>query len=209
MAELVDAADSKSVALKRRVGSIPSPGTINQLMNFCSNCGSRVVLKVPEGDLLPRHVCDSCGFIHYVNPKLVVGSVPEFEGRILICKRGIEPRYGHWTIPAGFMENDETLEAGAAREAAEEARIDVEIGSLLLLANVTSARQVHVFFRSRMRTPHFDVTHESLEVKLVEASDIPWDDLAFPSTEYALRRFIEDREAGLERYHVAEMHRRF
>jgi ADP-ribose pyrophosphatase YjhB (NUDIX family) len=178
-------------------------------MNFCSNCGSRVVLKVPEGDLLPRHVCDSCGFIHYLNPKLVVGSVPEFEGRILICKRGIEPRYGHWTIPAGFMENDETLEAGAAREAAEEAHIDVEIGSLLLLANVTSARQVHVFFRSRMRTRHFGVTHESLEVKLVEASDIPWDDLAFPSTEYALRRFVEDREAGLERFHVAEMQRRF
>ena len=84
-------------------------------MNFCSNCGSRVVLKVPEGDLLPRHVCDNCGIIHYLNPKLVVGSVPVYEGRILICKRGIEPRLGYWTIPAGFMENDETLEVGAAQ----------------------------------------------------------------------------------------------
>ena len=101
-------------------------------MNFCSNCGNRVVLKVPEGDLLPRHVCENCGTIHYQNPKLVVGSVPEYQGRILLCKRGIEPRLGFWTIPAGFMENDETLEAGAAREAREEARIDVEIGSLLL-----------------------------------------------------------------------------
>ncbi len=178
-------------------------------MNFCSNCGARVVLKIPDGDLLPRHVCERCGTIHYLNPKLVVGSVPEFEGRILICKRGIEPRLGFWTIPAGFMENDETLEAGAAREAREEARIDVEIGSLLLLANVTHARQVHVFFRSRMRTPDFGVTHESLEVRLVQERDIPWSELAFPSTEFALRRFVEDRAAGVTRHHVAEMQRRF
>jgi ADP-ribose pyrophosphatase YjhB (NUDIX family) len=178
-------------------------------MNFCSNCGTRVVLKVPDGDFLPRYVCENCGTIHYQNPKLVVGSVPEYEGRILLCKRGIEPRLGYWTIPAGFMENDETLEAGAAREALEEARIDVEIGSLLLLANVTHARQVHVFFRSRMRTPDFGVTHESLEVVLADEKDIPWDDLAFPSTEYALRRFVEDRAAGIEPHHVAEMQRRF
>ena len=209
MAELVDAADSKSVALIRRVGSIPSPGTINRLMNFCSNCGTRVVLKVPEGDLLPRHVCENCGTIHYQNPKIVVGSVPEYQGRILICKRGIEPRLGYWTIPAGFMENDETLEAGAAREAMEEARIDVEIGSLLLVANVTHARQVHVFFRSRMLTPDFGVTHESLEVALIDEKDIPWNDLAFPSTEFALRRFVEDRKAGIDRHHVAQMQRRF
>ena len=209
MAELVDAADSKSVALIRRVGSIPSPGTINRLMNFCSNCGTRVVLKVPDGDFLPRHVCGNCGTIHYENPKIVVGSVPEYQGRILICKRGIEPRHGYWTIPAGFMENDETVEAGAAREAQEEARIDVEIGSLLLLANVTHARQVHVFFRSRMRSPDFGITHESLEVALVDEKDIPWNDLAFPSTEYALRRFVEDRAAGIERHHVAQMPRRF
>jgi ADP-ribose pyrophosphatase YjhB (NUDIX family) len=179
------------------------------MMNFCSNCGSRVVLKVPEGDFLPRHVCDKCGTIHYVNPKVVVGSVPEYEGRILLCKRGIEPRRGYWTIPAGFMENDESLEAGAAREAVEEAQIQVEIGSLLLLANVTSARQVHVFFRSRMLTPHFGVTHESLEVKLVQEHEIPWSDLAFPSTEAALRLFVEDRAAGVELHHVAEMHRRY
>ena len=107
------------------------------------------------------------------------------------------------------MENDETLEAGAAREALEEARIDVEIGSLLLLANVTHARQVHVFFRSRMRTPEFGVTHESLEVKLVDERDIPWDELAFPSTEAALRHYVADRAAGTELHHVAEMRRRF
>jgi ADP-ribose pyrophosphatase YjhB (NUDIX family) len=178
-------------------------------MNFCSNCGNPVVLKVPEGDFLPRHVCAKCGTIHYSNPKLVVGSVPEYEGRILLCRRGIEPRIGFWTIPAGFMENDETLEYGAAREAREEALIDVEIGSLLLLANVTHARQVHVFFRSRMRKPDFGTTHESLEVELVEERDIPWAELAFPSTEAALRHFVADRAAGVERHHVAEMPRRF
>jgi ADP-ribose pyrophosphatase YjhB (NUDIX family) len=178
-------------------------------MNFCSNCGNRVVLKVPEGDLLPRHVCENCGTIHYENPKIVVGSVPEYQGRILLCKRGIEPRLGYWTVPAGFMENDETLEAGAAREAREEALIDVEIGTLLALANVTHARQVHVFFRSRMRSADFGVTHESLEVKLVDEKDIPWGELAFPSTEFALRSFFEDRAAGVERHHVGEMRRRF
>ena len=178
-------------------------------MNFCSNCGTRVVLKVPEGDFLPRHVCERCATVHYINPKIVVGSVPEYQGRILLCKRGIEPRYGYWTIPGGFMENDETMEAGAAREAVEEAKIQVEIGTLLLLANVTSARQIHVFFRSRMLTPDFGVTHESLEVKLFHEQEIPWNDLAFPSTEAALRYYVEDRAAGVERHHVAEMHRRF
>jgi ADP-ribose pyrophosphatase YjhB (NUDIX family) len=147
--------------------------------------------------------------VHYQNPKLVVGTVPEYEGRILLCVRGIEPRRGFWTIPAGFMENDETLEAGAAREAREEACIDVEIGSLLLVANVTHARQVHVFFRSKMRTPDFATTPESLEVKLVLEKDIPWADLAFPSTEAALRHYVADRAAGVERHHVAEMQRRF
>jgi ADP-ribose pyrophosphatase YjhB (NUDIX family) len=178
-------------------------------MNFCSHCGQPVALQIPAGDHLPRHVCRSCGTIHYQNPKLVVGSVPEYEGRILLCKRGIEPRLGYWTIPAGFMENNETLEAGAAREAREEALIDVEIGSLLLLANVTHAQQVHVFFRSRMRTAQFGPTPESLEVRLIEETDIPWADLAFPSTEAALRHFVADRAAGVTPHHVAEMPRRF
>lgn len=207
MAELVDAADSKSVALKRRVGSIPSPGT-TQFMNFCSNCAHPVALKVPAGDFLPRHVCDNCGTVHYRNPKIVVGCVPVWGDRILICKRGIEPRLGFWTICAGFMENGETLEEGAAREAREEALVDVEIGSLLVLANVRHAEQVHVFFRARMRTPHYGVTHESLEVELVSEHEIPWGEIAFPSTEFALRTFIADRKAGVEPYHIGEMQRR-
>jgi ADP-ribose pyrophosphatase YjhB (NUDIX family) len=178
-------------------------------MNFCSNCGSPVVLKVPDGDFLPRHVCERCGTIHYRNPKLVVGCVPTHGDRILICKRGIEPRLGFWTICAGFMENGETLEEGAAREAREEAQVDVEIGSLLAVANVRHAEQVHVFFRAMMRTPDFAVTHESLEVKLVTEQEIPWGEIAFPSTEFALRHFLADRRAGVENHHIAEMPRRF
>jgi len=178
-------------------------------MNFCSNCGSRVVLKVPAGDLLPRSVCENCGTIHYQNPKIVVGCVPVYEDRILICKRGIEPRLGFWTVCAGFMEIGESLEEGAAREAREEALIDVEIGSLLALANVRHAEQVHVFFRARMRTAYFGVTPESLEVKFVSEEQIPWDDLAFPSTEFALRSFLADRRAGVENHHIGEMQRRF
>lgn len=177
-------------------------------MKFCSHCGQSVVVEIPPGDHLPRNVCKSCGTIHYENPKIVVGCVPEHEGRILICKRAIEPRYGYWTIPAGFMENGETLQQGAARECHEEALARVEIGSLLAVANVLSARQVHVFFRARLATPQFGAGPESLEVELIEPAAIPWADIAFPSTEFALRRYLEDRAAGLERHHFAELGRR-
>src|SRR3569623_1820220 len=138
--------------------SILALGTTTQgcdEMNFCSHCGSRVALRVPPGDHLPRFVCDSCGTIHYQNPRVVVGCVPEHEGRILICKRAIEPRLGYWTIPAGFMENGESLEQGAARECYEEALADVEIGSLLAIVSIIGANQVHVFFRAKLRLPSF------------------------------------------------------
>jgi ADP-ribose pyrophosphatase YjhB (NUDIX family) len=110
-------------------------------VKFCSNCGQPVALRTPAGDHLPRHICDSCGVVHYQNPKLVVGCVPEFEGRILLCRRAIEPRLGYWTIPAGFMENNETTQDGARRESQEEALADVEIGSLLAVVHVLHADQ--------------------------------------------------------------------
>jgi len=179
-----------------------------RMMNFCSHCGQPVALAIPPGDHLPRFLCKACGVIHYENPKLVVGCVPELDGRILICKRAIEPRRGYWTIPAGFMENDETLQQAAARECQEEALADVEIGSLLVVAHVLSARQVHVFFRAHLPTPSFGAGPESLEVDLVKPADIPWSDIAFPSTEFALRRYLEDRAAGAEQHHFATLERR-
>jgi ADP-ribose pyrophosphatase YjhB (NUDIX family) len=178
-------------------------------MKFCSDCGAGVVQRVPEGDNLPRYVCEACEAIHYQNPKLVVGCVAEHEGKIILCRRAIEPRRGFWTVPAGFMENGETLPDAAAREAREEALIDVSIGSLLAVVHVLYAQQVHMFFRAQMRTADYGAGTESLEVELVRAEDIPWPELAFPSTDYALRRYLEDRSAGTEPYHFTTLDRRF
>jgi ADP-ribose pyrophosphatase YjhB (NUDIX family) len=178
-------------------------------MNFCNHCGGRLELKIPPGDTLPRHICAACGNVHYQNPRLVVGCVPEHQGRILLCRRAIEPRRGFWTVPAGFMENGETLQQAAARESREEAEAAVEVGSLLSIVHVLHAHQVHVFFRARLPQAQFAPGPESLEVVLIEAAEIPWADLAFPSTEFTLRRYLEDRAAGLEPYHFAEMNRRF
>lgn len=170
-------------------------------MKFCSNCAQPVSLRKPEGDHLPRYVCDACGTVHYQNPKLVVGCVPEHAGRILLCKRAIEPRLGYWTIPAGFMENGETTQDGARRESFEEALAEVEIGSLLAVVHVLHADQVHVMFRARLLEPRFGPSPESLEVRLYEESEVPWHDIAFRSVDFALRRYFEDRRLGVENHH--------
>ncbi len=141
-------------------------------MKFCSNCGHGVETRVPDGDHLPRHVCPACEAIHYVNPKIVVGCVPEHDGRILLCKRAIEPRLGWWTIPAGFMENGETLQAGAARECWEEALARVEIGSLLAIANVVHAHQVHVFFRAHLPVPRVIIEVAERNLPLFNEPDV-------------------------------------
>ncbi|HUI59341.1 MAG TPA: NUDIX hydrolase [Steroidobacteraceae bacterium] len=177
-------------------------------MNFCNQCGARLDFRIPPGDHLPRHVCDSCGTVHYQNPRLVVGCVPEFEGQILLCRRAIEPRRGYWTVPAGFMENGETLQQAAARETYEEALARVDIGSLLSVVHVLHAHQVHVFFRARLREPAFGAGPESLETMLVQPTQIPWADIAFPSTDFTLRRYLEDRAAGRDHHYFTELDRR-
>ena len=169
-------------------------------MKFCNQCGAPVKLLIPAGDHLPRHVCDACGAIHYQNPRLVVGCVPDHEGHILLCRRAIEPRRGYWTVPAGFMENGETLQEAAARESREEALAEVAIGSLLSV--------VHVFFRAALQAARYAAGAESLEVALVAPADIPWADIAFPSTDFTLRRYLEDRAAGREPYHFTTIDRR-
>jgi len=175
---------------------------------FCCYCGTNTVITTPAGDHMPRRVCPSCGAVHYENPRIVVGCVPEHEGRILLCRRAIEPRRGYWTVPAGFMENGETLEAGAARECHEEALATVAIGSLLALVNIPEAQQVHVFFRAKLTTSAFGAGEESLEAMLVDAADIPWGDIAFPSTVFALQRYLADRSAGVELHHLTTLARR-
>ena len=183
---------------------------INVVMQkrFCTYCGEPTITAVPAGDSRPRRVCPACQSVHYENPLIVVGCVPEYQGRILICRRAIEPRRGYWTVPAGFMENAETLEDGAARECLEEALAQVDIGTPLALVNVPEAGQVHVFFRARMRSVAFGVGVESLETQLVEPAGIPWQDIAFPSTRYALEQYLADRAAGTAGIHVTTLTRR-
>ena len=170
-------------------------------MKFCSQCGKTVTFRTPEGDHLPRYICDDCGLVHYQNPKLVVGCVPEHDGRILLCRRAIDPRHGFWTIPAGFMENGETTQEGARRESMEEALADVDIGSLLAVVHVLHADQVHVMFRARLPEPQFGVGAESLEVMLVSEDEVPWQDIAFRSVDFALRKYFDDRRRGVEDHH--------
>jgi ADP-ribose pyrophosphatase YjhB (NUDIX family) len=174
-------------------------------MNFCSHCGQPVTIRVPEGDHRPRYVCTGCGAVHYQNPRIVAGCVPEHEGRILLCRRAIEPRLGYWTIPAGFMENGETTQDAARRESFEEAQAEVEIGSLLAVVHVLHADQVHVMFRARLPQPEFGVSPESLEVMLCDEDGIPWQDIAFRSVDFALRRYLADRHAGVERHHFTQI----
>jgi ADP-ribose pyrophosphatase YjhB (NUDIX family) len=170
-------------------------------MKFCSNCGQAVVQRVPPGDQRERAVCTACGTVHYENPKVVVGCVPEWEGKILLCRRAIEPRLGFWTTPAGFLEIGETLSAGAARETHEEALAQVQVGSLLAVVEVLHSAQIHVMFRARMLSPSFAAGTESLEVMLCEEAQIPWSDIAFQSISFSLRRHLEDRRLGREPVH--------
>jgi ADP-ribose pyrophosphatase YjhB (NUDIX family) len=174
-------------------------------MKFCSTCGQPIEVRVPPGDNLPRAVCTACGTVHYQNPLVVVGCVPEWQGQILLCRRAIEPRHGFWTIPAGFLENGESLSAAAAREAFEEAGARVEIGSLLAVVNLLHARQVHVMFRAKLMGGTFAAGVESLEVGLFEESRIPWGAMAFQSVTYALQRFLEDRHRRLEGLHMTDI----
>lgn len=171
-------------------------------MNFCSHCGAPVEVRIPDGDTLPRHVCPSCGAIHYSNPKLVIGSIPEWEGRILLCRRAIEPRHGLWTLPAGFMENNETIVQAAMRETMEEANANVEIGELYALYNLPHISQVYMMFRARLLDLSFRPGIETLEVKLFPEAEIPWEALAFRTIRETLKRFFEDRGNGRFRFHI-------
>ena len=160
-------------------------------MKYCSDCGAPVSFKIPEGDNRERAVCDACSMVHYRNPLIVVGCVAERDGKVLLCKRAIEPRYGHWTVPAGFMELGETLAQGAMRETLEEALAEVDIGHQFASVDIIDAGQVHIFFTGTLRGD-FGVGEESLDSKLFAEDEIPWDDLAFHSGRFALQMYFED-----------------
>jgi ADP-ribose pyrophosphatase YjhB (NUDIX family) len=165
-------------------------------MKYCPDCGAQVELKVPAGDTLPRHVCKACNNIHYSNPKMVIGCIAEWEDKILLCKRAIEPRLGYWTPPAGFMENGETTSEGALRETLEEANARVEIGDLFSMLSVPHVNQVHIFYRARLLDLEFSPGTESLEVALFAEAEIPWREIAFRTISTTLRHYYEDRKLG-------------
>ena len=174
-------------------------------MKFCPNCAAPLVRRVPPGDALPRDVCDACGSVHYVNPKLVVGTLPEWEGRVLLCRRAIEPRYGYWTLPAGFMENGETTGEGALRETLEEAGARVELVAAFSMISVPYVNQIHVFYRARLRDLEFKPGVESLEVALFEEARVPWKDIAFRTVGLTLKHWFADRARNNFGFHAEDI----
>lgn len=165
-------------------------------LKYCSACGGPLRLRIPSGDQLVRHVCATCGTVHYQNPKLVAGCLPQWEDRVLLCRRAIEPRRGLWTLPAGFMERGESTEAAAARETQEEALARVEVLGLYTLFSLPDIDQVYLLYRARLLDLDFGPGEESLEVRLFAEHEIPWEALAFPTITETLRRFFADRRRG-------------
>jgi ADP-ribose pyrophosphatase YjhB (NUDIX family) len=182
---------------------------VPQTMRFCSHCGSdRIAHRVPDGDNLPRFVCAACGTIHYQNPKVVVGSLPEWEDRVLLCRRAIEPRYGLWTLPAGFLENGETIVAGAARETLEEASARIELGDLYTMISLPQISQIYMIFRARLLDLDFGPGPESFEVRLFREDAIPWEEIAFRTIGRTLRNYFLDRKLGAFTARVSTLERR-
>ncbi len=158
-------------------------------MNYCSHCGiSALSFTIPAGDLLPRYCCTNCGTIHYQNPNMVVGTIPVFEDKILLCQRAIEPRLGYWNVPAGFLENGETVEEGALRETREEAQAEVEIVRLHCVYNIIHAQQVYLLFLARLKKPEFACGIETAAIELISMDKIPFEKLAFSSNTFALQK---------------------
>jgi flavin reductase (DIM6/NTAB) family NADH-FMN oxidoreductase RutF/ADP-ribose pyrophosphatase YjhB (NUDIX family) len=186
----------------------PSAGIIagGESIRHCVRCGSDVVSSVPPGDRISRHVCCQCGHIHYINPIVVVGCVAEApDGRILMCRRRTSPRQGYWTFPSGFLECGESGDEGARREAFEEAQAEVQIEGLLCLIDVPQVNEVHLIYRGSLRAATLLPTAESSEVALMDAADIPWENLAFTSVGESLRCYFADRLHRRKRVHMLDL----
>lgn len=162
-------------------------------IKFCTACGSPTDEKIPVDDDHPRAVCTNCGQIHYINPKVVVGCIPELDGKILLCKRDIEPQKGLWTLPAGFLEDKEAVQDGALRETFEETRAKVKITAPYRLFNICFVSQIYFMFRAEMTSDYFGPTTESIDVRLFDESEIPWDQIAFRVIKQTLEHYFEDR----------------
>ncbi|MCK9505541.1 MAG: NUDIX hydrolase [Porticoccaceae bacterium] len=165
-------------------------------MKYCSHCAEELVFNIPPGDNRERHVCPACNAVHYHNPRIITGCIPIHENRILLCKRAIEPRSGYWTLPAGFLENGETIAEGAARETREEACASVTLKELYGVFDVPHIGQVHMFYRATLNDLNFQPGAESLETRLFREAEIPWDRLAFPVIRIILEHYFENSKTG-------------
>lgn len=174
-------------------------------MNFCAACGAAVELRIPDDDSRPRHICTACGTIHYQNPRLIIGSLPVWQDKVLLCRRAIEPRYGFWTLPGGFMENGESTGAAAIRETLEEANAHIEIGELYSMYSLPHIDQVHLLFLARLLDLDFFPGVESLEVKLFSEDEIPWEEIAFRPIRYSLEHYFAERKIGAFSFHIGEL----
>ncbi len=175
--------------------------TLRNNIKYCAHCGSVVEEKVPLGENLLRAVCPSCHTIHYENPKIVAGSIPEWEDKILLCRRAIEPRSGLWTFPAGFMELGESTEEAATRETLEEAHAEIRIHRLFGIFSLPHVSQVYVVYRAHLQNLNFKPGPESLEVQLISLADIPWNHLAFPVIHESLTRYVKDIQTSTSQTH--------
>jgi ADP-ribose pyrophosphatase YjhB (NUDIX family) len=175
-------------------------------IKHCRNCGAAVVYRLPDdGDTRERAVCPVCRTIHYENPLNVVGTVPYWDDKVLLCKRNIEPRWGKWTLPAGFMELGETAAQGAARETEEEAGAQIRMEALLSVLSVPHVGQVHLYWRARLLSDQFDPGHETIEARLFSENDIPWEEIAFKTVRETLLCYFEDRRKGAFEVHQIDI----
>ena len=177
-------------------------------MKFCSECGSQVEYLIPQGDNLKRYVCTHCETIHYQNPRIIAGCIPTYEDKVLLCKRAIQPQYGFWTLPAGFMENDETTEQAAERETWEEALAKVQDLSLYGLYSIPHINQVYLMYRGHLAIPEFSPGTESLETRLFSENEIPWDELAFPVVHKTLKHYFAEHKQNSFSLHTGAIYRK-
>jgi ADP-ribose pyrophosphatase YjhB (NUDIX family) len=175
-------------------------------IKHCRNCGLAVVYRLPDdGDTRQRAICPGCNTVHYENPLSVVGTVPYWGDKVLLCKRNIEPRFGKWTLPAGFLELGETTAEGAARETVEEAGAQIEMQELFTVINVARVGQLHLFYRARLLSDQFEPGAETIEAQLYAEDQIPWDEIAFLTVRQTLEHFFADRRSGIFPIHTLDI----
>ena len=177
----------------------------NDQLNFCSKCGVTLAYRIPPGDDRPRYVCDDCLTIHYQNPKMVVGTIPVWEDKVLLCRRAIEPQYGKWTLPAGYLENGESVADGAIRETREEASAVIDIVQPFALFSLTFVSHIYFMFYSKLSSPDFSPGKESLSVQLFKEEEIPWEEISFTVIEKTLEYFFIDKNKGHFSFHMGEI----